>query len=130
MSSTIRTVFGTWAPAPANRPVDLEAQVVVGRYEPGPSTLPAPVPALAHSPRTTPDSDAVDDFFGASNAPRGNRDSRHDNRTPASSFFEDDVPPPPYVDSTELPSYTSVAEPPTLAMYLFKFGFCKSRFLL
>ncbi|KAI0689563.1 hypothetical protein BC835DRAFT_1368612 [Cytidiella melzeri] len=108
---------------------DLEAQtptVVVGRYEPGPSTyIVLPPPAVAHSLRTSTSveqgTDPIDAFFGVSRSPRGTQDSRHDDRHLVA--YQDDVPPPPYADATDLPSYTSVAEPPTLAMYLFKFGF-------
>ncbi|KAI0727426.1 hypothetical protein C8Q72DRAFT_795888 [Fomitopsis betulina] len=78
--------------------------------------LPTPPTARIHSPRTT--SNAIDDFFGAS-SPRGTQDSRHD--AVSLPVYHDDAPPPYY--SVEPPAYTQYAEHPTLAMYLFKFGF-------
>jgi hypothetical protein len=69
----------------------------------------APTPlVVAHIPRTT---NPVDDFFGLARTSSRTYDSRS----------EHDVP-PSYVDA---PEYTLRAtEPVTLAMYLFKFGFC------
>lgn len=124
-TSTIQTVFGTWTPAvqrPANANIDLERQVVTGFYESGPSTLVVPSPArsLTHAQCADP----IDDFFRVSRSSRGTQDSRHDDRRPV-VVYQDDVPPPPYAEASDLPAYTAVAEPPTLAMYLFKFGFCK-----
>lgn len=50
-------------------------------------------------------------------------ESRHDRRPFAKSTFEH---PPPYSKSHRdiVPSYTTTYEPATLAMYLFRFGFC------
>lgn len=70
--------------------------------------------------------DAIDAFFGVTRATRtvcvsGIRDSCHDST------------PPPYPHHNELPEYSSrdaeagFKEPATLAMYLFKYGFCESR---
>ncbi len=128
-------VFGTWSAASTNdNNVDLEAQVVVGRYESSPSTVPyvyGPPPARTYSPRAqsaaSQGTDPVDDFFGVTcSTSRGTQDSRHDDRR-VSIHLDEEIAPPPYAYSNDLPSYASVAEPPTLAMYLFKFGFCKSR---
>lgn len=67
---------------------------------------------------------ALDDFFGYSNPPR-THDSRHDDRQ---SLV--DVPPPYAAEAAiPLPEYALHApEPVTLAMYLFKFGFCAFHF--
>ena len=108
----IPSVF-TWSTAVPEH--DLEAQ------------LPAPPAALTRSPRTrgSDTTNAIDDFFGASSS-RGTQDSRHD--APAlpvhhsTSDTESDAP-PPYSCCAEPPAYTRHAEHPTLAMYLFKFGF-------
>ncbi|PSR78568.1 hypothetical protein PHLCEN_2v7315 [Hermanssonia centrifuga] len=127
-------VFGTWSAASTNdNNVDLEAQVVVGRYESSPSTVPyvyGPPPARTYSPRAqsaaSQGTDPVDDFFGVTRSTsRGTQDSRHDDRR-VSIHLDEEIAPPPYADSNDLPSYASVAEPPTLAMYLFKFGFLSS----
>ncbi|KAI0342280.1 hypothetical protein BDW22DRAFT_1413574 [Trametopsis cervina] len=106
---------------------DLEAQTftVVGRYEPAPSNfITLPPPAAAHSHRASIEhgTDPIDDFFGVTRPTRGTQDSRHDDRHLVAYQEYSDLP-PPYADSTDLPSYSAVAEPPTLAMYLFKFGF-------
>ncbi|KAH9926802.1 uncharacterized protein B0H18DRAFT_1005652 [Fomitopsis serialis] len=71
--------------------------------------LSTPPVAFTHAPRTQAASleegtNAIDDFFGAL--------ARH----------HDDAP-PPYSCSSAPPAYTRYAEHPTLAMYLFKFGF-------
>ncbi|KAI0336788.1 hypothetical protein GY45DRAFT_19522 [Cubamyces sp. BRFM 1775] len=125
-ASTSRIVFG-----PSDRStttlVDIEAQ------------LPQLTPALTHSSRASASTEAtttdpVDDFFGVSR-PRpsssrrtlsltGTRDSRHDDaRAPTLVDVEAALPPPPYECSIDPPSYTQVSDQPTLAMYLFKFGF-------
>ncbi|KAI0746954.1 hypothetical protein C8Q80DRAFT_1121636 [Daedaleopsis nitida] len=105
---------------------------------------PQPSPARTHTARalrgsTDDTTDAIDDFFGAarSSSPHrahtmtGTRESRHDE--PRSTIAleaesdDDSTPPPPYYEphrsSAEPPAYTQVADQPTLAMYLFKFGF-------
>ncbi|KAI0707971.1 hypothetical protein C8Q76DRAFT_860148 [Earliella scabrosa] len=72
---------------------------------------------------------AIDAFFGASRPSTsrrtlsltGTRDSRHDDA--GRSTIADSEVPPSYEDSLEPPSYTQVSDQPTLAMYLFKFGF-------
>ncbi|KAI0790336.1 hypothetical protein C8Q75DRAFT_732983 [Abortiporus biennis] len=137
MSSFFKTIFGTWRNASPStthinvpsRQVDLEAQTITGtRVVIEPTSIPPPTPAFSHSPRT---SDPIDDFFGVSHTSTstrrsGTHDSRHDMMTPAPLIEEDmdsDMPPPPYADASDLPSYSAIAEPLTLAMYLFKFGF-------
>ncbi|KAH9926774.1 uncharacterized protein B0H18DRAFT_876136 [Fomitopsis serialis] len=86
--------------------------------------LSAPPVAFTHAPRTLAASlqegtNAIDDFFGASSS-RGTQDSRHD--AAALPVHHDDAP-PPYSSSSAPPAYPRYAEHPTLAMYLFKFGF-------
>ncbi|KAI0777266.1 hypothetical protein BD413DRAFT_490360 [Trametes elegans] len=55
----------------------------------------------------------------------GTRDSRHDDvRVPTPiDDLESQIPPPPYECSLDPPAYSRVSDQPTLAMYLFKFGF-------
>ena len=81
----------------------------------------APIPVLTHEARTPAwiacPIDPMDDFFGYTLSTSRTQDSRHDeNNTEVL---------PPYVEESHLPEYTPYAEPVTLAMYLFKFGFCK-----
>ncbi len=81
----------------------------------------APSPVMTHTTRTVSGSrDPLDDFFGST---LRTHDSRHDERTQSLA----DVP-PAYAEESAfpLPEYSLHApEPVTLAMYLFKFGFCK-----
>ncbi|KAH8097010.1 hypothetical protein BXZ70DRAFT_895291 [Cristinia sonorae] len=118
-ASTSRTVFGVWrpTPAPSATTVDLEAQIITGEQ----ISFPSPPPRVS----TTDSTDPIDDFFGVSR--RGTQNSRHDSVARPAYFAEDadeaELAPPPYAEASELPSYAAVAEPPTLAMYLFKFGF-------
>ncbi|EIW55486.1 uncharacterized protein TRAVEDRAFT_65922 [Trametes versicolor FP-101664 SS1] len=123
-ASTSRpTVFGLFT-RPATPELDLEAQ------------LPQPTPAHTHSARTSASvdettSDPIDDFFGASRPSSsrrtlsltGTRDSRHDDAHAATPIEVEAVAPPPYECSIEPPAYTTVSDQPTLAMYLFKYGF-------
>ncbi|KAI0336786.1 hypothetical protein GY45DRAFT_1315431 [Cubamyces sp. BRFM 1775] len=130
-ASTSRpTIFGLFdRPATPQAQIDIEAQ------------LPQPTPVLTHSSRTNASTsaedlatDPIDDFFGVSR-PRpsssrrtlsltGTRDSRHDDaHAPTLVDAEAALPPPPYECSIDPPSYTQVSDQPTLAMYLFKFGF-------
>jgi hypothetical protein len=71
----------------------------------------------------------ADDFFGYAASSR-TRDSRHDDDSRQS--LAGDVPPPYAAEAAiPLPEYTVHApEPVTLAMYLFKFGFCELLFSL
>lgn len=126
-STSFRTVFGTWRSASTTE-LDLEAQTITGTRVTIPSL---PEPARPRTPESTSDAtDPIDDFFGVSPRQRGNQNSRHDTLPQvnlSTSYDEtDEVPPPPYAAASELPSYAAVAEPPTLAMYLFKFGFSTS----
>ncbi|KAG1729514.1 uncharacterized protein EDB91DRAFT_1159424 [Suillus paluster] len=113
-SSRFSNVFGTWRKASAHKPL------------PGTRAsfaLPAATQAahFAAAPTRTPEqndntTDPMDDFFGVTRT-RATHESRHDSYAPREA-------PPPYADATELPAYSSTpAEPVTLAMYLFKFGF-------
>ncbi|KAI0371223.1 hypothetical protein BV20DRAFT_1120645 [Pilatotrama ljubarskyi] len=122
-ASTSRpTIFGLFDRS-ATPELDIEAQV------------PQPSPARTYSSHACASADdlptnAVDDFFGVSrpwssrrtSSLTGTRDSRHDNLhapTPADA----ESLPPPYECSVEPPAYTPVSDQPTLALYLFKFGF-------
>ncbi|KAH6901508.1 hypothetical protein BKA70DRAFT_1308869 [Coprinopsis sp. MPI-PUGE-AT-0042] len=70
--------------------------------------------------------DPVDEFFGYRFASSATQESRHDGRSRASSIMipADAEALPAYAeDDDSLPQYTPHAEPVTLAMYLFKFGF-------
>jgi hypothetical protein len=96
--------------------VDIEAQNTNATALPS-----APMPMLTHEVRTPArvagPIDPMDDFFGYTLSTTRTQDSRHDeNNTEVL---------PPYVEESNLPEYTPYAEPVTLAMYLFKFGFCK-----
>ena len=79
------------------------------------------MPVLTHEVRTSArvasPIDPMDDFFGYTLSSTRTHDSRHDENNT-------DIL-PPYVEESPLPEYTPYAEPITLAMYLFKFGFCK-----
>ncbi|KAH9851686.1 hypothetical protein C2E23DRAFT_757878 [Lenzites betulinus] len=66
-------------------------------------------------------SDAIDDFFSASRR-AGTRDSRRDDARAAAPIDVEDAP-PSYEMSIEPPAYSAVSDQPTLAMYLFKYGF-------
>ena len=130
--SPIQTILGFWrstSTASSSSNIDLEAQnttaMVSGTHTPLPASLAAPAAAHTFAPasRNTA-SNPVDDFFGVT---RTVRDSRHDDaRMPTPS----EELPPPYLytsrDEECLPAYDApLAEPTTLAQYLFRFGFCK-----
>ena len=118
------TVHGTWRRASSSAAIDLEARSISGTH--APFALPiAPEPARAAPTRTrtrhaSTTTDAIDDFFGVTR-PRATRESQHDSHPSLAG----DILPPPYADA-ELPAYSTEpnTEPITLAMYLFKFGFC------
>jgi hypothetical protein len=109
----------------ASYSVDIEAQNTLSGTTTSPSV---PMPVLTHEVRTPAQValpiDPMDDFFGYTLSSTRTHDSRHDGNNA-------EVP-PPYVEDSNPPEYTPYAEPVTLAMYLFKFGFCKfySIFLL
>ncbi|RDX54687.1 hypothetical protein OH76DRAFT_1430332 [Lentinus brumalis] len=118
-TSTSRpTIFGLFdRTATPVQDIDIEAQ------------LAPPSPARIHTPRAVRASieettDAVDDFFGASR-PSGTRESRHDELRLSAHTDASETLPPPYEQCSGLepPAYSRVADQPTLAMYLFKFGF-------
>lgn len=126
------SVLGNWREASIySVDTDLEAQTVTGAH--APFTLPAAFQA-AHSaatPTHTPQqndntTDPIDDFFGVTRYTRATRESRHDSYvapSPISVALDGEVP-PPYMNATEPPAYNSTpAEPVTLAMYLYRFGF-------
>ena len=124
-SSTARPTFFGLFDRTATPELDIEAQ------------LPQPTPVRTHAPRAQrtsfdePATDAVDAFFGVSHASSsrrtlsltGTRDSRHDELRQSTSVESESDAPPSYADSLEPPAYTQVSDQPTLAMYLFKFGF-------
>ncbi|KZT70457.1 hypothetical protein DAEQUDRAFT_756345 [Daedalea quercina L-15889] len=117
----IPSVFSTWSAAQER---DLEAQSVRSHEH---VPLPTPPAALTHTMRARSSledaTNPIDDFFGVASPsyiPRGTQDSRHDAVT--LPVHLDDAP-PPYSYSSEPPAYTRYVEHPTLAMYLFKFGF-------
>ena len=124
-SSTSRpTIFGLFD-RPTTPERDLEAQTPIA----------APSPARTNASRTRRSSedpvDPVATFFGVSHTRSrtslslaGTRDSRHDESRQA-TLVEPEALPPSYEDSLEPPAYTQVSGQPTLAMYLFKFGFCE-----
>ncbi|KAG2743161.1 hypothetical protein P692DRAFT_20865995 [Suillus brevipes Sb2] len=129
-SPRISSVVGKWRTTPIFPvDIDLEVQTVTGKH--ASFTLPAAT-QIAHSaaaPTRTPQrndntTDPMDDFFGIIRT-RATRESRHDSYVVPSriSVAWDGDAPPPYADA-EPPAYSSCrAEPVTLAMYLFRFGF-------
>ena len=125
--SPMKTIIGSWrsVTASTSQIIDLEAQTTIqGMHTPLPESISTlfPTHSLRHSITGT---DPVDDFFGITPPSTNTRDSRHDLRLSAGEL------PPPYPAlrrySGELPAYDAAPiEPITLAMYLFKFGFCTS----
>ncbi|KAH9852457.1 hypothetical protein C2E23DRAFT_687555, partial [Lenzites betulinus] len=112
-STTRPTFFGLFDRA-VTPELDIEAQ------------LPQPIPARTHAARSNASvdettSNVIDDFFGASRR-AGTRDSRHDDAR-AATPADVEAAPPSYEMSLEPPAYSAVSDQPTLAMYLFKFGF-------
>lgn len=126
MATKAQTVDGVWQSNTSTSYQDKPATIVHGTHV----TVDLPsTPPAATSPRSSRVSedtyDAVDAFFGVTRSTRakrvsGTRDSRHDDT------------PPPYPYNNDLPEYSSwdaeadSKEPATLAMYMFKYGFCKS----
>ncbi|KAI0371221.1 hypothetical protein BV20DRAFT_1017162 [Pilatotrama ljubarskyi] len=122
-ASTSRpTIFGLFDRS-ATPELDIEAQV------------PQPSPARTYSSRASASIDdlptnAIDDFFGVSRPSSSRRtpsltdtrDSRHDDICAPTPVDVESLP-PPYECSIDPPAYSRVSDQPTLAMYLFKFGF-------
>ena len=127
-SRTTRTVTGSWDLIPTTIPRAGSSTTISGTRVP--VELPTPPPQVSthapHQPLQQGEADPFGDFFGVSHSsPRssrvaGTRESRHD------------TTPPPYHHGEDLPAYSTwdeeagYKEPPTLAMYMFKYGFCKS----
>ncbi|KAH9933244.1 uncharacterized protein BXZ73DRAFT_89857 [Epithele typhae] len=120
------TLFGLFE-RPATPERDIEAQTS--------SPVAPPSPARTHTPRARSEDavDPIDTFFGVSHSrsreslalSAGTRDSRHDELR-HSTLVESEtatLAPPSYEESLAPPAYTQVSDQPTLAMYLFKFGF-------
>ncbi|KAF6756746.1 hypothetical protein DFP72DRAFT_810150 [Ephemerocybe angulata] len=95
------------------------------------TVLAAPAPAAATPSRTASATegavhqyDPVDEFFGYRFASSATHESRHDSHTQSLALDRDVEALPAYeAEDTSLPAYSAYAEPITLAMYLFKFGF-------
>ena len=126
---TTRIVTGSWDLIPTNSTPEAGSSTIISGTR-MPVELPIPPPqASTHAPHQSlqqGEVDPFDNFFGVSHSsPRssrvaGTRESRHD------------TTPPPYHHGEDLPAYSTWdeegghKEPPTLAMYMFKYGFCKS----
>ena len=125
-SSTLRPSFFGLFDRPAIPAYDIDVEAQLAPPSPVRTNTPRAVRTSIEETRT----DAIDDFFGVSPSASsrrarntsltGTRDSRHDEMR--LSLSADDVL-PPYEHSLEPPAYTQVSDQPTLAMYLFKFGF-------
>lgn len=89
---------------------------------PSPAALATPPSVVIHdSPSPI---NPFDSFFGYTLSQTPTRESQHDRRLSSFSQSDSDIAPPSYVEPPEYESYQS--EPATLAMFLFKFGFCTS----
>lgn len=98
------------------------------------TSLAVPIQALATSSWTASvskestlgqEKNSIDEFLGYCLATSATMESRHDR---AHSVAADVEAPPPYMEEdADLPKYSQVDEPVTLAMYLFHFGFCEWR---
>lgn len=113
------TVNGNWRRASSSADTDLKAQTITGTH--ATFALPiTPQPVRAAPAPTRRHHGTTDNFFGVTHL-HTMRGSRHDSYR----FLCHEIPPPPYPDAG-LPAYSAEpnTEPITLAMYLFKFGFC------
>jgi hypothetical protein len=122
-STRTRTVAGSWDLIPSTAIPDAGSSHIISGTRVS-VELPTPPPqAPTHAPHQSLQSevDPFDNFFGVSHQSsrvERPRESRHD------------TSPPPY-RGEDLPAYSrwdeeaGPKEPPTLAMYLFKYGFCK-----
>lgn len=127
VSPHTHTVTGTWDHIPSTAIPDAGSSRIISGTRVS-IELPTPPPQASthtpHQPLPQGDADPFDNFFGISHSSRigGTHGSRHD------------TSPPPY-RGEDLPAYSrwdeeaGSKEPPTLAMYLFKYGFCKSESL-
>ena len=128
-----RTVTGSWDFVPATATPEAGSYTVISGTRVSVELPTSPPQASTHVPRQSlqlGEVDPFDNFFGVSNSsPRSSRiggtcESRHDTTLP------------PYHSGEELPAYSrwdeegGPKEPPTLAMYMFKYGFCKSHSFL
>ena len=128
---TARTVTGSWALVPTIATPQAESSTIISGTRVS-AEFPTPPPQVStHAPHQSLQQGQVDPLenFGVSHSsPRSSRiggthESRHD------------VTPPPYNHGEDLPAYSrwdeeaGPKEPPTLAMYMFKYGFCKSQLL-
>ena len=123
-----RTVAGSWDLIPSTAvPEAGSSTIISGTLMPVdlPTTPPQASTHAPHQPLQQSEVDPFDNFFGVSHSSPstrigGTHESRHD------------VTLPPYYGE-ELPAYSrwdeeaGPREPPTLAMYMFKYGFCKSQ---
>lgn len=128
-SPTTRTVAGSWDLIPTTATPEAGSSTTISGTRVA-ADLPTPPPQLStHVPHQSLQQGEVDpfgSFFGVSRSSLqssrigGTRESRHDST------------PPPYYNGEDLPAYSKwdeeagPKEPPTLAMYMFKYGFCKS----
>ena len=126
---TTRTVTGSWDLIPTTATPEAGSPTIISGTR-VPVELPTPPPqASTHAPHQSlqqGEVDPFDNFFGVSHSsPQSSRiggthESRHDATLP------------PYHNGEDLPAYSTwdeeagPKEPPTLAMYMFKYGFCKS----
>lgn len=126
---TTRTVTGSWDLIPTTATPEAGSSTIISGTRVS-VELPTPPPqASTHAPHQSlqqGEVDPFDNFFGVlHSSPRSSRiggthESRHDGTLPS------------YHHGEELPAYSrwdeeaGPKEPPTLAMYMFKYGFCKS----
>ena len=128
-SRTTRTVAGSWDLIPTTAIPEAGSSTIISGTRVSIELPTSPPQAPTHAPHQSlqqGEVDPFDNFFGVSHSPSqssrvaGTRESRHD------------VIPPPYHNGEDLPAYSrwdeeaGQKEPPTLAMYMFKYGFCKS----
>ena len=127
-SPSTRTVTGSWEVVPSTAVPEAGSSTIISGTRVS-VELPVPPPqASTHAPHQSlhqNEVDPFDNFFGVSHSsPRPSRSGTHESRH--------DVTPPPY-HGEDLPAYSrwdeeaGPKEPPTLAMYMFKYGFCKSQ---
>lgn len=126
---TTRTVTGSWDLIPTTTAPEAGSPTIISGSRVSvelPTSPPQASTHVSHQSLQQGEVDPFGNFFGVSHSsPRssrigGTRESRHD------------ATPPPYHNGEDLPAYSrwdeeaGPKEPPTLAMYMFKYGFCKS----